>query len=549
MKKKIFIALLFSTASLLTFPATAQQLRVKIGGKADFGRSNEPVAPIGAQNNTIYFQTNPSGGISDARANIALFDAESLNLQQNTKLTVPDNRATLQGFAFAKKTRWLFARTFDKATKIDAIKAYKLDIQGQTISKEYPMVEFKNGGGINSKIVYAHKYNGSKSGTLNFSQSKATVSTHVSQDSSKIAIIVDADGKDADLQRFIIKVFDSANMSLLWEQIVAMPYTEKNCIPQNTMVTNAGEVILIAKVFKDKKSEWDPKTKKAAYTCTNFFFDGKSDKAVETTWKIAGKFMGNFALRERPENGNIIVVSACSANKGSYLGDSDIYLGEATTDLYGFEVEAKTGALTKEFTYTINAQDIKHLSVNCVNKKTKKIEKEIAINNIYIKQDGSLLIDTDIDYEVQGGAMSMTQDYFYLDDIVFNFDTKQQLKWATAVPKKLNPTQTYSDLGAAFSIFKNDKIFIIYNDITKNLEQPIDAKIIQFSFSSKFILAAAQIDENGVLKRKEIASTQEFSFLIDKSKSIQFADDDLLITGTQPGFSGDTYKIVRIKAD
>ncbi len=328
--------------------------------------------------------------------------------------------------------------------------------------------------------------------------------------------------------------------------MIELPYTEKQFDEKLVAVTNKGEVQIVGKLFGDQKAK-DRKSKiEAGYKYIIRTYSPTNTEGKEYIVDLGGKFIEQIFIRTRPDNGNVVIA-------GMYSNEHNNSLFRASGVLHGFfylEI-APDGKVANKYIKDLNASKIKNISAELLNEKQNGLSPNVDVIDVFFKKDGSLIVVTEDSYFTQttspnSGRTRTT--YHNNDNIIICLDPKGDIKWTVSVPKKQIGRESKVALGAS-AIFKDDNLFLIYNDSAANLEKEPDGRPKGLGLFGKSVVTLALVSPDGKLTRKALATTKEIEgFIFAPLLSERLTDDELVFVSVRLGLVGvSKYKLARIK--
>ena len=314
----------------------------------------------------------------------------------------------------------------------------------------------------------------------------------ISPDSTKILTYHELKTKKKEPSILVYKVVNTNLDEILNEGAVSLPIKSKNYSTEEIRVDNLGNVYVMASVVKEKKEQ---KKDQSKYFYKLIVF-GK-DKTVK-------EFDFDF-----PDN-NISYADIIAGKDNTFF----------CTGFLSTLSKSKKGLVSdKMFFTTINCNTLQLSDTKLIQvpglypDKIKKAEDFVPykIREIYQKKDGGFTILAEqyklvIRTYTSGNGMVNTSYYYYYCDIAcVQVDNKYDVTSVTRVPKY----QLNAENPSIISTFIDDQLYVVYEDVAKNIEANTDKKIKRsstslFSSSSKNSLFLVRISQSGEMEKNII---------------------------------------------
>lgn len=317
----------------------------------------------------------------------------------------------------------------------------------------------------------------------------------ISPDSTKILTYHEIKNKKKEPNVLVYRVYDSSLKSVINEGAASLPIKSRNYSTEEIRVDNLGNVFIMAEIIKEKRE-------KVKGYANNFY-----KLIVFTKDKKVKEFDFDFP-------NNII----------DYI---DIIPGENNTFfctgfLKGLKEKKRTALVTDEmFFTTIDCETMKTSEMKIMKvpglypDKIKKAKDRIPykIREIYKKSNGGYSIIAEqyklvVSYNAKTGQTYYY--YYYCDIAVIQTTSKNEVTSVTRMPKY----QLNAENPSLISTFKNDKTYIIFEDITSNLNAGGKNKTKRstaslFSSGGKNSLFLLEVSEDGKMDKNIIYEYKE----------------------------------------
>jgi hypothetical protein len=318
----------------------------------------------------------------------------------------------------------------------------------------------------------------------------------ISPDSTKVLVYHENIGKKRDPNILVYKVYNSAITDVINEGMVSLPIKSKNYESEEVRVDNIGNVYVLARIIKEK-------SEKEKYHSEYYY-----KLIVFAKNKLVKEFDFDYA-----------------ENDISYI---DIIAGKNNTFFCaGFLTNLKGGKkklLSDEMFYaaldcnTLQLGESKMLKVEGLYPEEVKKNEDFVpykIRKIYQKSDGGFSIVAEqyklvVTTHTSQYGTSYTYNYYYCDIACIQVDNKIEVTSITRIPKY----QKNAGNPSVITTFKEDKTYVIYEDLTSNLQAETDKKTKRSSKSflssdSKNSMFLLTIDSKGEPSKEIIYGYKE----------------------------------------
>ena len=347
----------------------------------------------------------------------------------------------------------------------------------------------------------------------------------ISPDGSKLLVYYQTPYEDAQGEKIGLKVFD-ADMQIIWEGEVDLPYTDPFYVTERVSVMNDGTALVSG---IRNRTEHNPGRYPYKYELLLYKNAQEAPLVIEAEYN-------DWFLRDMQigvaKDGNIMCSGfyakpnaslICGAyyikydrNTGAVMHQSHKEFDEGFMASYRFDKDENKG-----YTFENGAGNIMWTYI---------------LSDITLRDDGSAVLIAEqyftISYSESSGNSTYTvTEYTYNDVFVVNMNSTGDIDWVQKIPKRQFTRQGYLYSSYGF-IIEQDKLYLIYNDNAKNLEleEGKDPKNFDGKKSHRVVLCT--IDPNGGLEREVLLSDDEAEVLIAPTASIQI-DDQWFIYGQE----------------
>lgn len=318
----------------------------------------------------------------------------------------------------------------------------------------------------------------------------------ISPDSTKVLVYHENIIKKKEPSLLVYKVYNATITSVINEGAVSLPIKAKNYTTEEVRVDNFGNVYVLAKIEKER----DEREKKHS----DYYYK----MVVLGTNKAVKEFDFDYT-----EN-NISYIDMIAGKNNTFFCTGFL------TNLKG----GKKTLISDEMFFavldckTLKLGESKMLKVDGLYpEEIKKSEDYVPykIRSIYQKKDGGFSIVAEqyklvVHTNCNQYGCTTSYVYYYCDIACVQTDSKMAVQTVTRVPKY----QKNAGNPSVLSTFKNDKTYVIYEDLTANLDAESDRKTKRssksiFSSDSKNSLFMLTINPTGEFKKEEIYNYKE----------------------------------------
>lgn len=318
----------------------------------------------------------------------------------------------------------------------------------------------------------------------------------ISPDSTKILIYHEKVIQRKEPNVLIYKVYDSKITNIINKGEVSLPIKSKNYTTKELRVDNIGNVYVLAEIRKEKSER--QKNQSDYYFKLIIFAKNKEVKEFDFDYQ---------------EN-DISYIDIIAGNNNAFF---------CTGFLNNLKGGRKKNLSDEMFFAVLDCNTLKLGKSKMIKvpglypEEVKKNEDFVPykIRKIYQKSDGSYSIVAEqyrMDVITICGQYGCTTRYieYYCDIACIQTDSKMEVKSISRIPKY----QKNAGNASIISTFKNDNTYIIYEDLTSNLEAQSDkdtkrnSKSLK-STSSKSSLFIVTIKNDGEFKKEEVYSYKE----------------------------------------
>lgn len=312
----------------------------------------------------------------------------------------------------------------------------------------------------------------------------------ISPDSTKVLVYHENTGRRKDPNILVYKVYNANITEVINEGAASLPIKAKNYFTEEVRVDNLGNVYVLAKIDKEKKE------KEKGFS--NYYYK----LVVFAKDKTVKEFDFDY-----PDND----ISYIDMIPGK---DNTFFCTGFLTNLKGGKKRLISDEMffTKLDCNTLQLGESKMLKVDGLYPEEIKRSEDYVpykIRKIYQKSNGGYSIVAEqykLIVTTHHGANGMTYTsytYYYCDIACIQTNSNAIVETVTRMPKY----QKNAGNPSIVSTFKNDKTYVIYEDLTKNLEAQDDKKTKRstkslFSSDSKNALFLMTVTPDGKFSKE-----------------------------------------------
>ncbi|HHG83566.1 MAG TPA: hypothetical protein ENJ82_02355 [Bacteroidetes bacterium] len=352
----------------------------------------------------------------------------------------------------------------------------------------------------------------------------------ISQDSSHFLILLNILEKGKDPEKFHFYVFDS-NFEQVWNKEVSLPFRRNEFTIKEHIVDNQGNVHILGKRRKERK-EFEKGQANYVYYIETYSKDGGES---EYELAVEDKFLSDLHLVTKPE-GNLVCMG--------FYGDHDPYYVNGT---YYFKLDAKCRKIEKVNLFEFK-KDFLMKGLEPIQRRQMEARLRSGVHiglglyrmkEIIRKADGGFIFTAEqyfcgslSNYPNPKAITSLSGTYYFNTILVVNMGIDGEVEWAIKIPKhqrSLNDDGRYASFA---TMLTKDKIYFIYNDVAKNIEEQRIENITNFRIVYRnVILAVASVDIHGNVKREKLISNDEMPTNCRPAICRQVSPSEMLLYG------------------
>ncbi len=358
---------------------------------------------------------------------------------------------------FVRTTQGTFAYYISRDKKSKSLKLYISD--------------FDRGRLSTPNQVYEHQFKVQWSftpfGITSYTNSDAIQQLTTSSDSSQVVFVNPLSSKDkGGAEKVAIAVFD-ADMKLKWEKRQAFKYSDKDIQIEQTVISNKGEVFLLARLYNKKKYEKSRGVKKKglprfAYRIFRITKDDFQEYDLKLGSRIAPTDAGLFFPKGEEKE---FLVAGFYTDEERKSGLKGIFFARGTIE--GGEIQKNIKEFDDAFLEDIISK--KRLE------KDRGLETSYALDRMIEFGDGSygfLAENTYVTVSTTTNAQGqMRQRYTYHSDeiIIPRFSSEGEFMNIQKIEKYFR-SSSRANTSYAFALYDN-KVYLVYNDMKTGEER------------------------------------------------------------------------------
>jgi len=398
---------------------------------------------------------------ADNRTSLIVLD-ENLNFYNQFPITLPtseDGKITFRETKKFKDQLYLISRQYLRSSGDLKLYASELDATTGSLGKHFEIFS----------------YNSKEQGTLD------RYDLIMSADSSKMALMIEYRTQKDEPVKTGFRVFDST-LNVLWEADIVLPQTDRSTSITDYMVDNSGNIHLVVRIQLDKADREKNQTNvRYKYSLFSYFHESQTVKEYDLF--LQNNYLTGLTLMQN-KNNELIGSAFYSSDRvtSGILGFLNFKLDLATYEIKNSQMNDFDDAFLKNFL------------------TDRQVEKGQGVRNFRTRyvfptsDNGYAFVVEEFDYYVQTyttyNASTRTYDtktserWIFGDVVVFYVDAEGKTKEIGILKKnQYASASTSGTVGhgrdgygtyhparywGISAMMKDDKIYIVYNDNTKN---------------------------------------------------------------------------------
>ncbi len=489
----------------------AQTFNVTWGDKARLNKSFDDAVKVEGGKSIVLRKDYSGGGMfSKQKIKIVflLVDANTETLLER-EYEAEEKNIYYKGFEKYGKNIFFTYEVYDKETKFTTLYGEKID------SKTLKTLEKVSIGSFESD---------SKS-------DQASISLQLSQDSSKILLLVQAPERKKENRKFFISVLNT-DLKKIWSKEVELPFTQKFIYIINSSISDEGKVYVSVKNYDkevSRESVMENGSKVPSYIYKILIY-AQNAKEKEIVLNMGENFVDQSILSFNKISG-IVTVGGMYKQK----------LKGKINGVFYASLDAKTDVITSPKLVPFDSEILTRIDKDGFasdNEKDPGLDKYYKIIHVAKRPNGSIDLVCEYRYFSETyymgsqGSSGYTQ-YSYQYGTILNTNIDKAGKAIfTRVPKN----QKFSARNFSFNgflsffptIYKNNLV-LLFNDDKDNIDRDLNKKPDDIMNFKSSVLAAATIDEKGVLTRQAILSNDDEDYICLPMSFTQISENSIMV--------------------
>ena len=439
---------------------------------------------------------------------IQSFD-KNLKASKAKVIDISDFPADFQSDAFlviSNKYYWFFS-TYSKSEKKESLWAQEIDCaKGELVGKRKELLENSElEGDLVSMGGFYHFAKGNK------------YQFQTSIDSSKILItyrLLHKSKNDAVSKEQVGFCVINESLTILDNNIITMPYTEKKMNIEDYEVDKNGNAFMLAKVFGDGEKKTKEKGKPEYHYEVFRLQHGSKDDLKNIKLDNESKYITDILITEQ-STGDIIIAGFYS-NKKQTRGTTFTSAVNSSDGVFLIKIDANGTPLNygKGY-YEFPAEALKQFMSERAQKKLEKKEdkgeleaKDLVMRKVIANADGSMEILGEeykvVSHTTYNGRSSTTYTNYYYDDILdMRIDAKGEMVWTKKIPKRQVGSAGRGSM-SFYAFTQNSCTYLFYTDNIKNLKLSLDKEPATHNDNLGGYLVYYKIDPAGNITKGDL---------------------------------------------
>ncbi len=516
--KLIFVSIAFLLASSITF---AQSFDVKWGDNTRLNKTFDDAVRVDGGKSIVLRKEYSGGGMfSKVRVKIffLLVNANSEELLER-EYEAEEKNTIYKGFEKYGNNVFFTYEVYDKESKLTTLYGEKID------PKTLKTLEKVNVGSFESD---------SKS-------DQAVISLQLSQDSSKVLLLVEAPERKKENRKFFVSVLNT-DLKKIWSKEVELPYTQKFIYLMRYSISDDGKVYVSVKHYDKETSKESVKengSKVPSYVYKILIY-AQNAKEKEIVLSMGENFVDQSILSFN-KNSGIVTVGGTYRQK---------LKGKINGVFYAF-LDAKTDVISSPKLVPFDSEIITQIDKDGFASDKEKdpgLDKYFEIVHVAKRPNGSIDLICEYRYFSEtyvtqqrgssGTGLSIGfstgyWQYSYQYGTILNTNIDKNGKAIfTRVPKNQKFTirnQKFDAFLSFFPIIYKDNLVLMFNDDKDNVDRDLSKKPDDVMNFKKSVLAAATIDAKGNLSRQAVFSNDEEDYISLPTRFTKIDDNSIII--------------------
>lgn len=361
----------------------------------------------------------------------------------------------------------------------------------------------------------------------------------MSRDSAHILIVANPPYEKYGDERFVLSLIDE-NLAVQWKHEILPPYQDQYFSLENYIVTDSGDVYMLATISKDESglSRKERKTNPTYYHSA-LVFNPRTNELSEYEIKLDPKFISNIIMTVTG-NGDII----CS---GFYSNKSS----NAIIGTFFLKIDKLTKKTSSEGTMDFPTEFLTQFMSAKKAAKNRELY-DYSLEYLVQREDGGAVLVAEQYYEYEicstdpkTGMQTCTYYYYYNDIIVVSINPQGKIEWARKIPKlQVSHNDGGYYLSFAFAVSGNT-LYFMFNDNPKNMNVPPGGKYKYMSNLKRSVATLVSMDMQGNQVRQPMYRSQDLKIWLRPRLYMQVNEHKMFLYGQRRS----TYKLAEVKFD
>lgn len=481
--------------------STSDPYPVVDGGKRYYSRGGEVLAVKSIKGQWI-FQKFSGSNLNENLRNIELKPKEAF---------------VVEGYIELGERIYMFYSTYDKANDKEKLYVREIDFENAKFSGQAKLL-FDVKGKVGTTQTMAQRYD-KFTFELNFDEDKLLV---------RYRMVPAQKNDDVSKDKIGMHVFDTS-LNELWSGIVKMPYTEKKMNNIDYTIDNAGNVYILAEIYKDNTTKRETKEGNPNYFLEMIRVDSGDQSVTSSKIEAKDKFVDAISFFEG-KNEELILAGYYEKN---FQGGVD--------GVFMIKINGE-GELYGEVSYEIPSEIIKQYMSEKSQEKVDKIEAKgkltisnLKLRNVVFNEDGSIALIGERNYSVTNcdSKGNCTTTYFYMEMLLTTIGSDGELQYMKKLPKHQRGSLYRGGMG--FYYFGSEmNHYMLFMDNLKNVNLTMDKAPAAHSDGRGGFLTGYKVNkETGETERVSLFDIRNVNgmelYQFETSRIIQINDNEFAV--------------------
>ncbi len=510
MLKKLKIAFLFVFLLAFKVNVLAQSFNVTWGDKTRLNKSFDDAVRVDGGKSIVLRKDFSGGGMfSKVKTKIVflLVDANTEVLLER-EYEAEEKNTFYKGFEKYGNNIYFTYEVYDKETKLTTLYGEKID------PKTLKTLE---------KVTVGSFESDSKS-------DQAGISLQLSQDSSKILLLVEAPERKKENRKFFISVLNT-DLKKIWSKEVELPFTQKFIYLIKSSISDEGKVYVSVKHYDKETSKESVKengSKVPAYVYKILVYT-QNAKEKEIILSMGDNFVAQSILSFN-KNSGIVTVGGTYKQK----------LKGKINGVFYASLDAKTDVISSPKLVPFDSEILTRIDKDGFASDSEKdpgLDKYYEIVHVAKRPNGSIDLICEYRYFSETYVMSQRGGsywvYSYQYGTILNTNIDKNGKAIfTRVPKNQKFSARNFNFNGFLSFFPmvyKDNLVLLFNDDKDNVDRDLEKKPDDVMNFKQSVLAAATIDVKGNLSRQAVFSNDEEDYICLPMSFTKIDDNSILL--------------------